>query len=471
MRNLIESPDQMIASDSPFLVCCGLLRKHKRGRVWFDEFKVEIRTDWGGEDNDDIVEPYKIEDAFMLKVKSWLIRREVGVLANTNTRIVEEAVAALAYADLRDSLKEYVEAFPPWDGEERLKNLWTRGFGAVLDVSTGQTAEYLEATARNFGIGMIARALYPGCKVDTMPVLIGPQGVLKSTGYEILGGPFYREISESPGHKDFYLQIQGVWLGDVAEMASLASTKVERDKVKAMLSRRTDNFRAPYARGPKDHPRRIHFAGNGNEGATGSLRDETGARRYNVVAVVRVDTAWLREHRDQLFAEALVYYRRGDSWWVVPEADHARRAATETQGAVFDEMLGERLLGGDLFDDTFGLAGSAAPQGVPDVHVEENGRMTHRWGNTVTALRVALQWLDFTADQATKNNTAIRAALIRQGWKPEQRTLGSRTDNSRKNARVWVPANREARLALWLDGTLQQAPEGRQNAAQGLIDL
>jgi putative DNA primase/helicase len=31
-----------------------------------------------------------------------------------------------------------------------------------------------------------------------------------------------------------------------------------------------------------------------------------------------VDLQWLRENREQLFAEALVRYKRGESWWDVP---------------------------------------------------------------------------------------------------------------------------------------------------------
>ena len=45
------------------------------------------------------------------------------------------------------------------------------------------------------------------------------------------------------------------------------------------------------------------------------LHDETGARRYWPVKVVKIDLAWLRKNRDQLFAEAKARFDRGEEWW------------------------------------------------------------------------------------------------------------------------------------------------------------
>jgi predicted P-loop ATPase len=45
------------------------------------------------------------------------------------------------------------------------------------------------------------------------------------------------------------------------------------------------------------------------------LHDETGARRYWPVQVVSIDLDWLRENRDQLFAEAKACFDKGENWW------------------------------------------------------------------------------------------------------------------------------------------------------------
>ena len=89
-----------------------------------------------------------------------------------------------------------------WDGEPRLQMLIARGFGATQN-------DYHAQVGANFLIGMVARALRPGCKVDTMPVFEGAQGTFKSTALAILGGKWFAEVHQSIDSKDFYLALSG----------------------------------------------------------------------------------------------------------------------------------------------------------------------------------------------------------------------------------------------------------------------
>ena len=53
--------------------------------------------------------------------------------------------------------------------------------------------------------------------------------------------------------------------------------------------------------------------------------DDTGGRRFWPVACGVVNLQWLQENREQLFAEAVVRYQNGESWWDVPTGEHRRK--------------------------------------------------------------------------------------------------------------------------------------------------
>ena len=181
----------------------------------------------------------------------------------------------------------------------------------------------------------------PGCKVDNMVVLEGPQGRGKSTLLEILGGPWYSIMRTSPSSKDFEITLKGKWLIEIAEMDSFGRSEVAT--VKRTLSTATDRYRNPYAVHASDHPRRSVFAGSTNQSTW--LSDETGARRFWPITCGPINIRAARENRQQYFAEAMKAFEDGATWWEV----NAEAAKVETDKRYEEDPwqphIEEKLLG------------------------------------------------------------------------------------------------------------------------------
>lgn len=306
-----------------------LLERHPEmlGRFWFDEFRGQILSTWNTRR-----EAREWTDSDDVRLALWMQRTMgIGRMAVGTAR---DAVTAIAMAHRRNECREWLDALR-WDGTARLHHVLTIGFGVEQNA-------YSEAVGRCWLIGMVARVLNPGCKLDTMPVFEGPQGKGKSTALQVLVGQhWFAEASESLLSKDFFQSLQGKWLIEIAEMD--AFSRAEVTAVKRVITCRTDRFRPPYGRRVEDHPRMCVFAGTTNRDDW--HRDETGARRFWPVTVGDVDLEWLARWRDALFAEAVALYRRGASWWDVPAEDakreqEARRAADEWEVVVADFLIG-----------------------------------------------------------------------------------------------------------------------------------
>jgi putative DNA primase/helicase len=125
-------------------------------------------------------------------------------------------------------------------------------------------------------MGMVMRAMRPGCKFDYMLILKGEQGLAKSGSFRALAEPWFTDNAIKVGDKDSMMAMQLVWIAESAELESL--NKAETTAVKQFLSAQEDMYRPPYGAQIKKRPR--HTVMGGTTNADTFLKDATGDRRF-----------------------------------------------------------------------------------------------------------------------------------------------------------------------------------------------
>jgi predicted P-loop ATPase len=205
-------------------------------------------------------------------------------------------------------VRDYLSALQ-WDGKKRYEAFLSTYCGAI-------DGPYARAVARVLFIGLVARAMRPGCKHDCVVVLEGEQSIRKSTMLKTLAGArFFAEATSEIGSKDAQLGMHGKWLLEMPELAGFGKAQVE--KIKAHFSSATDWLRPPYAKQFCDLPRSSAPIATTNDSQY--LQDRTGNRRYLPILVGLsgpIDVASVERDRDQIWAEATAAFKAGATWWI-----------------------------------------------------------------------------------------------------------------------------------------------------------
>ncbi len=227
-------------------------------------------------------------------------------------------------------VRDYLDGLK-WDGKPRISTWLTRHMGAADDV-------YTKAVARRFLIAAVARVRKPGCKVDTMLVLEGKQGQMKSTAIRVLfGEDWFTDAELDIGNKDAAMNIRGRWCVEMQELT--AAGKAEVNLLKAFISRQVDRQRDAFARVSEDHPRHCVFVGTTNSAKY--LRDSTGGRRFWPVQTAgRFYIPAIARERDQLWAEAAAAHAAGEQHWMTDEEEAAAQGEQEAR-YMADEWEGQ----------------------------------------------------------------------------------------------------------------------------------
>ena len=277
-----------------------ILKKDRRlrGRIWLNMFTNVLKLDNRDyKDTDDTRIVLLISRAYDLQFSEATI--------SMMTRLVEEN----GRNPLTDSLDKL-----DWDGEDRIENWIVKATGCDdIEINRQMGEKWL--------IQAIARAYSPGCKADCILILTGRQGAGKSTMFRALATDEY--FADTPldiGSANSYTQIARAWIYEVAELDSVRRS--QNSATKAFFSAQEDNYRPAYGRNAVTVKRHVVFAGTTNDKQF--INDDTGSRRYWPVNVDKIDIEWVKESRDQLWAEAIVKYRDGVKWYLDNEMEDTR---------------------------------------------------------------------------------------------------------------------------------------------------
>lgn len=233
----------------------------------------------------------------------------------TGKEKIADALTAVLTRHSYHPIRDYLNGLT-WDGVPRLDRI-------IIDYMGAEDNALNRAMCRKHFTAAVARVFQPGCKYDYCLIMSGAEGIGKSTLLAIMGGSWFNDSITTTEGKEGMEQLRRAWLIELGELSSIKRSDVEQ--VKAYLSKQVDIYRAAYGRRVSEHPRQCVFCGTTNEALF--LKGDNGNRRFWVIpvnAALRKYHNWheaLTRDRDQLWAEAVHYYKQGEPLYLSEELE------------------------------------------------------------------------------------------------------------------------------------------------------
>ena len=248
------------------------------------------------------------------------------IAADTGKRVLKQDVRDVLNSDfsrLSHPVREYVEALPAWASRDRVKELCRH--------VSAQEPQYFEWTLHKWLVAAVATWMSDLSSNHEIFVLIGAQGIYKTTFFRHLLPPqlrmyFWENAHNSFSSKDDHLALAENCLVEIEEI-DLQSPR-DISELKALATSEKVKERRPYARFREEKHRLASFCGSGNQERF--LSDETGNRRWLCHKVDHIDDprTWGLDY-DQLYAQLRDELRQGFRYWFDP--DEQRRVERQNE--------------------------------------------------------------------------------------------------------------------------------------------
>lgn len=228
-----------------------------------------------------------------------------------NKDVTRDFVTQYSYQNKYNPIKNYLESLE-WDGKQRIATMFIDWFG-VDDTSVNRKM------AEKWMVSGVKRIYEPGCLIEGMIVLVGAQGVGKSTFIKRLGKMKYsvEAIVDLRNEKNCIETFNRAWIVNFDELKSLI--KADSDLAKAVLTRQSDTSRLAYREESETYDRHCIFIGATND--TSILKDYTDKveRRYWTMLCNQNDKRYIYDNFnddivDQLWAEAYHIYKHNQNY-------------------------------------------------------------------------------------------------------------------------------------------------------------
>lgn len=245
-------------------------KKIYEGQVFYDKFTNEIKFQ-GRIIGERDIKPNQVRlwDDSLNNRLGLEIEKHFGL--NYNANKMWDAIRFVAHQYEISPPKQYLKNLT-WNGDRSaIRKLLPTYLGAEDTKLNAWIMEHMI-------LGLVKRVFEPGAKFDEMMVLVGGQGIGKSTfvRYLAIKDDWFCTIENIQG-KDAVMNLMGKTVVEIEEFVALRNLK-SANEAKSFLSKLSDRIRIPYEKFSTDVPRTCILIGTLNERTF--LNDHTGERRY-----------------------------------------------------------------------------------------------------------------------------------------------------------------------------------------------